>query len=828
MSFLARIFGKKKLAKSDTTPLNAESTAIRRGTVDPTRQTVPTADEAAVAPAPRDDAQPGLVVTPTFRRALEHLHAGHHLFLTGKAGTGKSTLIRHYLDTTNRRTVVAAPTGIAALNVNGYTIHRLFSFPIGVSEDLVRSQQYRPGRFAKVLGQLDTLIIDEASMVRADLFDALNAALERFGPQPGQPFGGVQLVLVGDLYQLPPVVTSAEAEWINENFSSPFFFSANSFDSGTFPSVELDTVFRQLGDDPLVHLLNSVRDGSMLDSARAELNKRTNPDFEPSLSEFWLTLATTNKIASTRNRAMLSRLPALTLTFAAEITGDMDGFDYPTDESLSIATGAQVMMLTNEPSDKWVNGTLGKVTAISTHNNAPLVTVLLRDGRSVEVSPHMWEVTRPSVTGGSLVHEAIGTFTQLPMKLAWAITIHKSQGQTLDRVVVDLTGGTFANGQLYVALSRCTSLDGLVLKREVLPRDLKTDMRVRRYLATGTPDTSTRGEAYISTLTVGRVGIQWRPRPVEIAVVTDEGDEATTVVNPTSDLYEAASDYLITTRDVQLAPLLMEAWPAFGSIVAGRIPIGVNIDSQLADIDFELKRNGVVEAMPLGVELPTPLLTKQEKEALNAPSALERARTIRAATERLRRSGIDLSGTGTGFPQVSGRHGYLQSRAGGPGGNSEPTGFIVGGDINADDDPAEVLAGMLRTAFTRVFAPDQTVVERLQAAEQYYGVTVLPDDYDIGQQATADSVLIPEARICFSGSVLSPTHGQMDKSELHDLAADCGLAPVDTLTKSRTDVLVVAESGSQSKKAQNAAKWNKPVIDAEEFLNWAKQKQKQA
>src|SRR5699024_1218056 len=169
---------------------------------------------------------------------------------------------------------------------------------------------------------------------------------------------------------------------------------------------------------------------------------------------------------------------------------------------------------------------------LASDDDGPRVTVALRDGRTAQVRRHTWDITRPGVQGGSLVHHPIGTFTQLPMKLAWAITIHKSQGQTLDRVVVDLTGGTFANGQLYVALSRCTNLEGLVLRREVLPRDLKSDVRVRRYLATGTAQAATLGEAYLSVLTVGTEGDRWRPRPIEIAVVTDDGDEATTVINP--------------------------------------------------------------------------------------------------------------------------------------------------------------------------------------------------------------------------------------------------------------------------------------------------------
>ena len=778
------------------------------------------APHASSAPDAEGAASSGLTITEEFQAALDHLHAGHHLFLTGKAGTGKSTLIRHYLETTARRTLTVAPTGIAALNVDGYTIHRLFSFPLGVTEETVRGGNYYPRRFAQALKELDTLIVDEASMVRADLFDALTAALERFGPRPGAPFGGVQLVLVGDLYQLPPVVTDHEAAWIEERFGTPFFFSARSFDTATFPVVELGTVFRQLGDDHLVHLLNAVREGTLLEDARAELNRRTDPGFAPELDEFWLTLATTNRIVGARNRQMLERLPDPAQVFTATISGDTDGFENPTEERLSLAVGAQVMLLNNDPLERWVNGTLGKITAIGADADGPVITVLLRDGRTEQVREHTWEITRPSVDGGSLVHERVGAFTQLPMKLAWAITIHKSQGQTLDRVVVDLTGGTFANGQLYVALSRCTSLEGLVLKREVLPRDLKTDQRVRRYLATGAPQTGALGEAYLSVLTVGTDGDRWRPRPVEIAVVTDDGDEATTIINPTSDLYDASTRYGITTRDVQLAPLLAEAWPALSSLLAGRVPVGVGVDRQLAHLDFELKRNGIVEPVPLGIDLPDGLLSAEERAPLTAPTALERARAVRDAAQRLRGAGTDLPGTGTAFRQLVHGHGYLLTRSTGEAGTTAPTGFVVGGNLGAQDDAAEVLARLLAGTWERVLSPDEQVVQRLRGVEQHYGVSVLPEGFEVGGPVDVAAVLTPGARVCFSGTVHSPAHGPLEKEELHRMAESRGLVAVPTLTKTKTDVLVVAEAGSQSGKAKNAARWGKPVVVAEEFLGW--------
>lgn len=379
-------------------------------------------------------AAPGITITEEFARALELLHSGSSMFLTGKAGTGKSTLIRRFLADTDRNAITVAPTGIAALGVDGYTIHRLFSFPMGVNEDLVRGSGYYPGRFANALKELDTLIIDEVSMVRADLFDALAAALERFGPRPGEPFGGVQLVLVGDLYQLPPVVTEHEAAFIAERYGTPYFFSARSFSRELFPGVELTTVFRQLGDTKLVDLLNAVREGALLEGARAELNERTNPDFDPALDEFWLTLATTNRIVGARNRQMLERLTDAPASFAAALSGDTDGFELPAEKRLQLAVGAQVMLLNNDPIDRWVNGSIGRVESIGYDGGEPVVDVRLREGNLVSVRPYTWEITRPvvrararAVSGGCICQcfrsatRATGT-GRAPSKSLWSLT----------------------------------------------------------------------------------------------------------------------------------------------------------------------------------------------------------------------------------------------------------------------------------------------------------------------------------------------------------------------------------------------------------------------
>ncbi|MBK0422627.1 AAA family ATPase [Leucobacter sp. CSA2] len=769
------------------------------------------------------EAAPGIEITPEFARALELLNRGSSIFLTGKAGTGKSTLIRRFLSQTTRNAVTVAPTGIAALNVDGYTIHRLFSFHAGINEEDVRSGNYYPGRFADALSRLDTLIIDEVSMVRADLFDTLAAALERFGPKPGAPFGGVQLVLVGDLYQLPPVVTERESKYIAEKFGTPYFFSAKSFSREQFPTVELTTVFRQINDRRMVDLLNAVRSGALLEAARAELNRQTQPDFDPALDEFWLTLATTNRIVGARNKQMLERLTDRPSVFTASVSGETDGFEYPADEKLQLAVGAQVMLLNNDEAGRWVNGTIGKIEDISENGSETVVSVLLRNGQKVDVSRHQWEITRPYVDGGSLRHEVIGSFRQFPMKLAWAITIHKSQGQTLDRVVVDLTGGTFANGQLYVALSRCTSLDGLVLKRDVLPRDLKTDILVRRFLEDGTTTPSTRGRAFISVLSVGNEGDRYRPRPVEIAVVTDDGDEAHTIVNPTSDLFSAQKDFGITTQDVALAPVLTEAWAALAPVLTGRVPTGVNVDHDLGIIDYELKRNGVVTEMPLGAELPQELFTVSERQALQAPQAIARARALRDIAARLEKKRSRALKQMHGFPFAmnASHHGYLLQRASSSSDHNSPELFTVGGYLTMEDDAALVLAQLLRNAWDRVVDPNTQSLSQIRSVEGHFGVQILPEGFELAADATAETVLVAGARVCFTGEVVSEIHGVFSRDEMNRLAENRGLVISANMTKTKTDVLVVAARGSQSGKAKKAAEWGKPVLAAEEFLDWA-------
>ncbi|SCQ74797.1 AAA family ATPase [Propionibacterium freudenreichii] len=795
----------------------------------------------------RDD---GLVLTAEFRDALTRLARGENLFLTGKAGSGKSTLIRLFMESNERTVVVAAPTGIAALNVDGYTIHRLFSFNTATTTEQVASGDYYPGRFARTLKSLDTLIIDEVSMVRADLFDCLVAALERFGPHPGQPLGGVQLVLVGDLYQLPPVVTEGEREYFSTTYESPWFFSAHAYRRDDFPTVELTTVFRQIGDARLVHLLNAVRDGRLLAAARAELNQRTDPGFEPPIDEFWLTLATTNRIAAARNNRQLARLGGRQYSYRATVTGDATGFDAPADEVVTFAVGAQVMMLTNAQAThgegshdrpRWVNGTIGRIAAVRYDHDEPVVTIALPDGRHEEAGPHVWDITRPVVEGGRLRHEVVGSFTQLPFRLAWAITIHKSQGQTLDHAIVDLSGGTFAEGQLYVALSRCTSLAGLVLARPVLPKDLKADQRIRRFLASARTSVPRRGLAFLTVTFVGDEGRMWRPRPLELAVVTDDGRELVTLVNPDRDMGESARDNALSASDVRFAPMLGEAWPAIERCLDGYGLIGVDIDQTLDYLDYELKRGGIVSPMPIGGEAES-LLSPDEARELDELPTLQRAR-------RLRELVLARRGTGREFPEGSGPRTAAPttdpwadietfSRAGAADGGPVRHGdgaeqpavllvrdgaqrsFVVDApDMASEADRAAFLAARLRAAASRTVVDDGALAE-LEQLERQWGVTVITD----AMRRPADSaeqVFVPGARVCFTGSVIDARGTTISRSDMEQLAAEHELVAVPSVTRTRCDVLVAADTASRSGKARKALDLGKPVISAAEFLAWA-------
>lgn len=446
----------------------------------------PPSPPAASRPEGRPAGREWVELNDAFRRALDLLeNSNRPVFITGRAGTGKSTLLEYFRETTGKRVVVLAPTGVAALNVRGQTVHSFCRFKPDITLDKVKKLRLRRGE-GSVYRNLETVVIDEVSMVRADLLDCVEKFLRLNGPRPREPFGGLQMVFIGDLYQLPPVVTAAEKSLFAAPYETPYFFSARAMDglAGRMEYVELEKVYRQTEAD-FIGLLNGVRNRSISDDDLGRLNARTDPEFVPADDDFAVVLTATNDLAAARNGEKLARLPGSPRRYAGLVEGEFDRSSFPTDEVLELKVGAQVMLLTNDPQGLWVNGTIGKIIGlVEDEGGADRVAVELRDGAVVEVGPHLWELFRfqYEAEADKIVSEPVGSFTQYPLKLAWAMTIHKSQGKTFDRVVVDLGRGAFAHGQVYVALSRCTSFEGLVLRRPVDRRHLRMDWRVVKFL----------------------------------------------------------------------------------------------------------------------------------------------------------------------------------------------------------------------------------------------------------------------------------------------------------------------------------------------------------
>lgn len=417
-----------------------------------------------------------------FRDALRIMaDSDESVFITGKAGTGKSTLLRHFCRNTKKNVVVLAPTGVAALNVKGQTIHNFFRFQIDVTPQKI--EQKRKPRNEKIYKSLQTIVIDEVSMVRADVLDCVATFLRMHGPRPGRPFGGVQMIFIGDLFQLPPVVTTPEREIFSGHYATPYFFSAHCMQGFPLKMIELEKVYRQK-DQRFVDVLNRVRNNSVNESDLEILNSRFGATCADSKA-FSINLTTTNRRADEINHNHLTALKGKIYTSAAQVDGNFGREYYPTAPELTFKVGAQIMLLNNDKEGQWVNGSLGVIESVAEDEaEEQYLKVRLHDEmQTVDVYRHKWEVYKFALAENQIMSEPIGTFAQYPFRLAWAVTIHKSQGKTFERVTIDIGEGTFAGGQMYVALSRCTALEGIVLKTPIRPQHIRTDPRIGDFLA---------------------------------------------------------------------------------------------------------------------------------------------------------------------------------------------------------------------------------------------------------------------------------------------------------------------------------------------------------
>lgn len=438
-----------------------------------------------------------------FNNAAEFVrHTDKLIYLTGKAGTGKTTFLKYIRNTTDKNTVVLAPTGVAAINAGGVTIHSFFQIPFGPfvpndsrlrtsatgtenKETIYTTFKYSEDK-RKIIENLEVLIIDEISMVRADMLDVIDKILGVFRRKPYLPFGGVQVILIGDTFQLPPIADNEQWRILSQFYKTPFFFSSKVIEQNTPLYIELKKIYRQ-NEQEFIDLLNRVRVSQVTPNDFATLNAKYNPKFSGNGSDY-IILATHNNIVNETNLTKLNQLETELFTFEANVTGTFPDKHKPTDHYLKLKVGAQIMFIKNDTGEykRYYNGKIGKIKELQESS----IIVVFDDESEVEVERAEWNNIKYSYDKKQkkIVEEIIGTFEQFPIRLAWAITVHKSQGLTFEKVIADL-GRAFAPGQVYVALSRCTSFSGLMLKTQLNNYAIKTDPRVIEFAKNETPGT---------------------------------------------------------------------------------------------------------------------------------------------------------------------------------------------------------------------------------------------------------------------------------------------------------------------------------------------------
>lgn len=761
-----------------------------------------------------------ITITPEFESALKLIRSGKNVLITGKAGTGKSTLLHTYLNSVRQRNVlVTAPTGVAALNVNGFTIHRAFGFWPGIfPDDLKSGGNWQPKLpVISVIKALDVLVIDEISMVRADLFDMIDIALRRVRKND-EPFGGVQLILVGDLLQLPPVVTLEQAELFTSTWTTPYFFSAHCYQNLSLAQVTLTTVWRQT-DDEFIEVLNQVREGSVGDSTLNILNTRVDPEFQ--VPDDWVTLASHRQTVEKVNYERLNKITNPQFTSQAIHSGETDSNSFSGSEILRYAVGARVMTIINDPSGFFVNGSFGTVMEASTD----FISVHLDHNEEVvKLGLHTWEMTRPTMKSGSLFSEIVGTITQFPVILAWAITIHKAQGKTIPKLFIDLARGTNTEGQFYVALSRGVTLDTLKFNRPVEKRHaLANNSLVRRIRREVIPVRSISRLVFLSLDGVS-FGITDHIARLHVIILEDGNEVANfgSWINSNSDLGYFGKENNIPSGGMAMTPTLRDFWPlllrqAAGGIVIGdRLPMlerAIRYQERGMDlalgIGYDITEFGIV---PKGSDVVTrcqSMVTSYLKNPFNITHG-----------QHVPKTSPEIEGA-LFIPQWADQTPVVldPTRAT----DSDHTWAAFSGahtDSLNRTKLAEIVTRLSTWAISRG-AWNLKQYEEIKDRARRAGVGNLDITPPVENTPDIVDLLVPDARIAFTG--LHQILGcPVSDDRLRQLCHDLGFEFKSGVSKTRCDLLIAHDPASMSRKAQKAREYGTPIISLADFEEWCR------